>query len=106
MADLYRKNEDGEFEMVGVEFTGFPANGIWVVEDGCNQCIYQFKEPVPTMPSPALISYMVLQEELTKEISKQWGEKPLSVANISKIACEFFAIKAGGMKLNGEILEY
>lgn len=106
MSDLYRKNDDGEFELVGMEFTGFPANGVWVVEDGRRQCIYQFKEPVPAIPTPALLSYLVLQAELTTEIRKAWEADNLSTADIARIACEFFAVKAGGMKFEDGILEY
>jgi len=105
MTELY-KQVDGKFVSVGMEFTGFPVNGIWVVEDGHRNCIYQFKEPVPEMPSPALLSYMILQDELTQVIQARWKENALSVAGIANIACEFFAIKAGGLKVNGEIVEY
>ena len=57
------------------------------------------------MPSPALVSYLVLQRELTEVISEKWTANSLSINDIAQIACEFFAIKAGGMVLNGEILE-
>ena len=106
MSDLYRKKDNGRYEKVGHEFTGFPANGIWVVEDGKQSCIRQFKEPVPAMPTPALLSYLILQEELTKEIGDKWAKTPLSKSDIAKIACEFFALKAGGMKFKDGILEH
>jgi hypothetical protein len=100
----YEKDEDGNFVEAGYEFTGWPANGIWVVEEARQNCIYQFKGN-PEQPTPALISYMRHQDELQELISKEWNDKALSVRDISKIACEFFAIKAGAMKINGEILE-
>jgi hypothetical protein len=101
---LFKQNEDGNFIPVGYEFTGWPANGVWLVEDGKQSCIYEMG-PKPSKPSPSLVSYMVLQEDLQKEISKKWEEKALSVRDISMLACEFFALRAGGMKLGEEIIE-
>lgn len=101
---LYRKLENGKFEPVGYEFAGFPANGIWVVEDGRRSCIYPFKGAVE-QPTPSLISYMMHSQELQEKISKTWDTKPLSVRDIAEIACEFFALKAGAMKISGEIIE-
>lgn len=93
-----------DFVEAGYEFTGFPSNGTWFVEDGKQNCIIPMGDK-PTKPSPSLVSYMILQDELQKTISKAWDDKALSVRDISIIACEFFAIKAGGMKIGDEIIE-
>ena len=103
--EIFKKNIRGEFESIGETFTGFPSNGIWVVQDGRKSCIYPMND-VSEKPSPALASYMQFTEELSTLISKQWTEKgSLSINEISSIACEFFAIKTGGIKINETILE-
>lgn len=102
--ELYRKTETGEFELVGYEFCGWPANGIWLVEDNKSSCIYPFND-VPDIPSPSLVSYMKCRNELEELISDKWKKQPLSVRDVAEIACEFFAIKAGAIKTKNEIIE-
>lgn len=102
--EFYVKNEKGEFELFAHEFAGWPANGIWLVEDGKYNCIRQIKD-VPEMPTPSLISYLKFKSELEDVISKNWKSTPLSVSDISAIACEFFALKAGAIKIKDEIIE-
>jgi len=101
---FYIQEHDGSFIEAGYKFKGFPSNGIWIVEDGSRNCIRPMKG-VPKMPSPALISYLQYEQELSEYIQKNKGES-LSISSISKLACEFFALKAGGMKVLDEIIEY
>lgn len=102
--EFYQK-VDGEFQKVGYEFTGFPSNGIWLVKDGKQNCILPV-EGISEMPNPTLVSYLQFKEELQDHIVKALKDKEtLSIADMSKIACEFFAIKAGGMKAGNEIIE-
>ncbi len=103
--EFYKKNPIGEFELAGHEFTGFPSNGIWLVEDGKQNCIIPV-DSIPEMPSPTLISYMQFQDELQNKITEIWKDKALSQRDLAIIACEFFAQKAGGMKINNELIEY
>ena len=102
--EIYKK-ENNEFIPIGMEFTGFPSNGLWLVEDGKQNCLIPMGDK-PTRPEPALLSYMTFVDELSEKIAIEWDLKPLSVDDISKIACEFFALKAGGMKIGDEILEH
>jgi hypothetical protein len=44
--ELYYKNEDGSYEKAGVEFSGFPANGLWLVIDG-SQSLIEYKGEIP-----------------------------------------------------------
>ncbi len=105
MSDTLYKKVGKKYEPVGIEFTGFPANGVWIVEDGRQSCNYPFKD-TPEQPTPALVSYMQCRDELQQRISKEWTDRErLSVVDIAEIACEFFAIKAGAMKVAGEIIE-
>jgi len=101
---FYQINECGNYEPVGYEFTGFPSNGLWLVEDGRQNCIIPMGEK-PMKPSPALASYMALQDELQKHITEKWEDKALSTRDIAAIACEFFALRAGAMKIKDEIIE-
>lgn len=51
MRQYYEKLPDGTFKSIGVEFSGFPANGIWQVVDGHQNCIIQLSDnPSPTIP--------------------------------------------------------
>ena len=102
---FYQLNKDGNYVAVGYEFTGFPSNGLWLVEDGKQNCIIQMGEK-PSKPNPSLISYMIYQDELQQYITKKWEDKSLSVRDISQMACEFFALKAGAMKIKDEIIEH
>ena len=100
----YEKDARGNFVEVGYEFTGFPSNGVWFVEDGKNNCIVSLGDR-PTIPNKTLISYMVFQDELQEHITKTWSDRALSQRDLAIIACEFFAKKAGGMEVAGEIIE-
>lgn len=104
MSKKYYEQVGDEFVEAGYEFTGWPANGIWVVADSKQNCIYQF-EGVANQPSPTLISYLQYQDELTRLISSKWQDKALSVSDIASIACNFFAIKAGAMVVGDTIIE-
>jgi len=40
-----------------------------------------------------------------KTIVKEWDARALNARDISEIACKFFALKAGGMNIAGELIE-
>lgn len=102
---LYKKNSLGEFVEVGYEFSGWPSNGTWLVKDGRNNCIIPIKG-VPEMPTPSLVSYMQYQDELTDYLMDLWNSgQSISLREIARLTSEFFAIKAGGIKLKDEIIE-
>jgi len=92
MQKLYKETVDG-FEPVGMEFTGFPSNGLWLVEDGKQNCIIPMGEKTE-FPDLILIDYLCFQEELMHKMQEEWNNKALSVSDISKLACNFFAKKA------------
>ena len=104
MSRVFYEKIGRKYQEVGYEFSGWPANGIWVVEDGKRNCIYQFGD-VPEKPTPSLASYMQFQDELMKTIVKEWDTRALNARDISEIACKFFALKAGGMDIAGELIE-
>jgi len=102
--DFYIKNNKGEFEVYAEEFIGWPSNGLWVVEDGRRSCIYEMKD-VSEKPTPSLFSYMKYSLELEEHLSDIWSKKALSIKDVANIASEFFAMKAGAMKIGNEIIE-
>ena len=102
--EFYIKNTDGSFELYAKEFEGWPVNGIWVIEDHRKSCIYELKD-VPVQPTPMLASYMQFKHELEEHLSAEWSKKPLSVRDVAYIASEFFAMKAGAIKVLDEIIE-
>lgn len=53
MREFYEKLPDGSFRSIGLEFSGFPANGIWRVVDGHQNCIIQLSDD-PNPPIPQL----------------------------------------------------
>lgn len=93
-----------DFVEAGYEFTGFPSNGVWLVKDGSQNCIIPI-EGIPEMPTPTLVSYMQYSGELMKCISNEWDNRALNTRDIAIIACEFFALKAGAIKLSDELIE-
>lgn len=88
---IYRKI-GGHYKRVGMEFRGFPANGIWIVEDGRESLITRVGEVPDIMPMAQLkcfedVACKALQECLGKTLSMVdvW-------AHVSKaIAREMFA---------------
>lgn len=104
MPKKYYEKIGNRYQEVGYEFTGWPTNGIWVVEEARQNCIYQFKG-APEQPTPALVSYMRHQDELIDVINDAWKDKALSVRDISELACKFFALKAGALQIGEEIIE-
>jgi len=94
--EVYKK-ENGKFVKVGYEFTGFPSNGLWMVEDGKQNCLIPMGE-IPKFPESNLIEFLPFKDELTSLISSKWDDKALSVSDIASIACTFFAEKAAYQK--------
>ncbi len=37
--EVYKKKPNGRYEAIGWEWTGFPADGIWLVQDGTQNCL-------------------------------------------------------------------
>jgi len=92
--EIYKKTPEG-FEKIGREWTGFPSNGIWEVQDGSQSLLVQRKD-IPMMPPflPALKSktddctrYI---EQKSKEKSKQYSFGP-SRLDYARWAAEFYA---------------
>ena len=67
MREFYEK-VDGELRSVGYEFAGFPANGVWLVKDGSQNCIMRMDE-IGKKPIP-FIDVMKHKSDIMDEIAK------------------------------------
>lgn len=88
---LYKKT-GRKYVEAGVEFTGFPADGIWLVQDGRHSmtCLIGEKERVPVMA----LNYRQYVNDLCELIQSAKKEKPLSLFDEMILICDFFAEKA------------
>lgn len=88
---LYKK-VGRKYVEAGVEFTGFPADGIWLVQDGRHSmtCLIGEKERVPVMA----LNYRQYANDLCELIQAAKNEKPLSLFDEMILICDFFAEKA------------
>lgn len=80
--EIYRKKPDGTFELVGFEFTGFPADGIWLVKDGYRNCIIKM-EDIANYPFDVGV-WMSVDEDLLMERLQERGIRSGTVRSIVK----------------------
>ncbi len=66
MGDLYRK-VGKRYKKAGHDFEGFPANGIWIVKDGCHSLICQVSDLVDPVNFAGLCQY---QNEAAVKLGK------------------------------------
>jgi len=88
----YTKDEDGNFVEAGWEFTGFPADGVWLVKDGKQNLVERVQDVNP-YPEDIKYDYLAYAEDLAthlRERTKDQGEG-ISMYDLSKVACEFFS---------------
>ena len=90
MERVYRKVGKRYVE-IGMEFTGFPSDGIWLVQDGRNSqtCLIGAKERVPVFA----LNYRKHVNELCDLIQAAHKEKPRSLFDEMILVCDFFAKK-------------
>lgn len=68
--EIYRKKLDGTFEPIGFEFTGFPANGVWLVTDGSHNCIVKM-EDIANYPFDVSVWMGVDEERIMNILNKR-----------------------------------
>ena len=54
--DIYTK-EGRKYRKLGIEFTGFPANGVWLVEDGLQSLIMKIGDLLEPLPYASIMKY-------------------------------------------------
>jgi len=91
MGKLYRK-VGRRYKEVGEDFTGFPADGIWFVKDGRQNCMVKLAEIEDTPKYyPLLAPYA---EEVAEELVKEFrGNAQLSFFDIAQVTLKVFARK-------------
>lgn len=68
MREYYEKLPNGTFKPIGVEFSGFPSNGIWQVLDGRQNCIIPLSDdPYPSIPHIS-IPILCLQDDIVSSL--------------------------------------
>lgn len=82
-----------KYKEVGVEFAGFPADGIWLVKDGQRSCMIYLDKICDNMPIPTL-DYLKHKDDLVKYVM----DKTVSISfqSACELACEYFAKVADG----------
>jgi hypothetical protein len=78
---------------IGQTFTGFPANGIWVVKDGSQNCIIQISDKNCKVPYEA-IAVAQYKDECVKHISDMAKERfSYSYVDMANWTADFFISK-------------
>jgi len=83
--NLYYKI-DGEFVKVGHEFSGWPADGIWIVKDGRKSCILKIGDIADDRELQLLSLYGIdrLIDTITEELLEWQKGEPTSISEIAQ----------------------
>ena len=95
MNEVYEKR-GRRYIPLGYQFTGFPADGIWLVQDGRKSmtCLIGAKEAVPMLA----LNYRIHKDGLCRRLMMDFKDKPHSWDNIAVKACDYFAELVDGKK--------
>lgn len=85
--DLYRK-VGRRYVKVGREFTGFPMNGVWLVEDGRMSCIMKVGELLDPLP---LAQMQRGKDRACKALLRIWDNQPVSASDVVDIVLKAVA---------------
>lgn len=93
MEKVYKK-VGRRYVPMGFEFTGFPSDGIWLVQDGTRNmiCLIGAKEIVPRHALP----FRIMAEKLTGHLVKKLSGKPHSWQDVATECADFFALESEG----------
>lgn len=92
MDQVYRKIGK-RYKPIGQEFTGFPLDGIWLVQNGRQSmsCLISSNEKVPIHA----LEYRLHARKLCLALMRRFSEVPHSWDDIAKACCDYFAEAAG-----------
>lgn len=88
--EIYKKEKD-EYIYIGREWSGFPSNGVWLVEDGSQNLVEKLKD-VPKMPK-MLPNLSKFRNECAVYIVDNINGKSYSLNDCAVLASEFYAEK-------------
>lgn len=77
----------------GYEFSGFPADGIWLVQDGRRNCLIRLCD-IKDLPKITALPYLAMTDDALKEVSQKVQGKSVSLHDIVKEVALFFAENA------------
>lgn len=79
--------------MSNAEFTGFPADGIWLVADGMQSCLIRLCD-ISSLPPITALPYLALVDEAATKIMWKLSGQAASWMDIAREVALFFAEKA------------
>ena len=91
MSEVYKK-VGGRYKSIGHEFIGFPANGIWLVQDGSQNCLLQLSD-IPKVPHGYLSTAQYMEECMNKMFEKIDAKEIKSIYDVAEAAAMFYAEK-------------
>lgn len=91
MQETLYKKVGRKYVPVGIEFRGFPCNGIWLVQDGRQSCMVQLSE-IPSLPEKGVIFRVNHLDKCVDHISeKARQQNSYSILQVAEWACDYFA---------------
>lgn len=92
MGDLTLYEKVGKrYKPYADRWEGFPANGVWLVQDGKQNCVTLLSE-IPEIPKMATAYRIELQEPLMEYIAERASEQgSYSFNDVAKWACDGLA---------------
>lgn len=94
MEETLYKKIGRRYKPVGFEFSGFPADGIWLVLDGRQSMIIRLDEVGKELPLTA-VTFREKKHDLAMHLASQQADG-LSINQVAELACDFFAKLADG----------
>lgn len=79
----------GKYKYLGYLWTGFPADGLWWVQNGQSNmsCLIGSKEKVPIFA----LNYRLHEEQICNLIRVMFSGGGVSMSDISRACCDYFA---------------
>jgi hypothetical protein len=89
--EVYRK-QGKKYVAMGHEFTGFPGDGIWLVQNGTKNmmCLIGLKENVPHRA----LEYRIHADALSSHLVETFKDKAHSWNDVAVACADFFAEKS------------
>ena len=89
---VFYEKKGRRYVEAGWDFTGFPCDGIWLVQDGKKSmtCLIGAKERVPVFA----LNYRQYANDLCELILALRAKNPISLLDEMILICDFFAEKA------------
>ena len=96
MNEVYEKR-GRRYVKLGYQFAGFPADGIWLVQNGRNSqsCLIGLKESVPVYA----LNYRLHEQELC-QLLQDYDKRHMSYMDKARGICDFIAGKVKGHNEN------